>query len=90
MIQGGEDLRFALKASQPVGVSRQRGWENLDGDLALQLRVRRAIDLTHAASADGGEDLVRAKMNAGAEGHGLSWIIRAGGDAGGLLLINAE
>jgi hypothetical protein len=49
MIQGGEDFSFALKASQPVGVSRQRRREDLDGDLALQLRVRRAIDLAPGA-----------------------------------------
>ena len=39
MIQGREDFSFTLKASQPVGVGRERRWENLDGDLTLQLRV---------------------------------------------------
>jgi hypothetical protein len=68
MIQGREDLSLALKASQPVGISRERWWENLDGNLALQLRVRRAINLTHPARSQSREDLVRAEANAGGKG----------------------
>jgi hypothetical protein len=37
----------------------------------------RAIDLAHAARAEGGENLIRAESSAGGEGQ-LSWIIRAG------------
>jgi hypothetical protein len=52
MIQGREDFRFALKARQSVEVRRQRRREDLDGDLTLQLCVRRAIDLAHPARTE--------------------------------------
>ena len=47
-----EDLRFALKARQAVGVGCERRGEDLDRDLTLQLRVRRPIDLPHSTHAD--------------------------------------
>jgi hypothetical protein len=40
-------------------ISRDGRREDLEGDLALQLRVGRSVHLTHAASAQLGEDLVR-------------------------------
>ena len=77
MIQRGEDFRFALKARQPVRISRQRRRQDLDRDLALQLRVRRPIHLAHAAFADLGGDFVDAEAGAGSEGQ-VCVIIRAG------------
>ena len=55
MIQRGERLRFALEARQAVGVGRERLGQDLDRDVAIELRVARAIDLAHAACADSGE-----------------------------------
>ena len=52
MIQRGEHFRFALKPREPIVVGRERGRQNLDGDLAFELRVRRAVDLAHSAFAD--------------------------------------
>ena len=52
MIQRGEDLGFALEARQPIGVVRERFGQDLDRDVAIQLRVARAIDLAHPACAD--------------------------------------
>ena len=72
MVQRGEDFRFALEARQPVGVSRQRRGQHLDGDLTLQLRVRRPIHLAHAAFADLGGDFIDAEAGAGGEGHGFA------------------
>jgi hypothetical protein len=45
MIQGREHFRFALKARHPLSVGCERGRQNLDRDLAFQLRVGGAIDL---------------------------------------------
>ena len=42
----------------PVGVRGQFGCEDLQRDLAVQLGVTGEEDLTHAASADLGQDLV--------------------------------
>ena len=58
MIQRGEDFRFALKAGQAVGVGCERRWKDLDGDVTLQLRIARAIDLAHAPGPKGGKDFV--------------------------------
>ena len=68
-ILGVEDFGFTLEARQPVGVSRQRRREKLDGDLALQPRVRRPINLPHAAGAKGGDDFVVAEAGAGRQEH---------------------
>jgi hypothetical protein len=69
VIQRGEHFGFALKARQPVGVSGQRGREDLDGNLALQLRVRRPVNLPHAARAERPEDVVGAEARAIGQGH---------------------
>ena len=39
--------------------------QDLDRDVAIQLRVARAIDLAHAAGADRHDDFVRAEASAG-------------------------
>ena len=40
--------------------------QHLDGDRALELGVMGFVDGAHAAFADGGEDFIRTKPNAGA------------------------
>jgi len=49
MIEGGEHLRFALEARQSLGVVRDRAQQHFDRDVAIQLRVARAIHGAHAA-----------------------------------------
>ena len=65
MVQRGEGLGFALKPREPLGVGGERLGQDLDRDVAIQLRVARAIDLAHAAGAERGQDLVRAEAGAG-------------------------
>ena len=60
MVQGCERLRLALEAREPVRVVREGVREHLDGDLAPERRVAGAIDLAHAAGAEGGEDGFRS------------------------------
>ena len=60
MIQRRERLRFALEPREPLGIGGERLGQDLDRDVATELRVARAIDLAHAAGPEGGEDLVRA------------------------------
>ena len=48
------------KRATPLGVLRERRGQHLDRDVAVELRVARAIDLAHAARADGAGDLVGA------------------------------
>ena len=68
MVQRGEDFRFALEARKPLGVTSDRRRQDLDRDLALQLRVGRPIHLAHAAGADRGGDFVGTEACAGDQG----------------------
>ena len=40
----------------------KRGGQDLDGDVAIQLGVARAVDLAHAARAQGSDDFVWAEF----------------------------
>ena len=43
VIERGEELRLAPEASEAIAVGREQGGQNLDGNVAAQLRVARAI-----------------------------------------------
>ena len=90
MVQRREDFRFALKAGQSVRVGCQRRWEDLDGDLTLQLRVCRPIDFPHPTHAKLSGDFVWAEEGAGREGQAI-FVDYTGGTAAltGLLLRDA-
>ena len=45
MVQRGEHFCFALETREPIGVSCERGRQDLDRDLAFQLGVGRPIHL---------------------------------------------
>ena len=84
MIQRGQRLRFALEAREPLGIGDEQLGQDLDRDVAIELRVARAIHLAHAAGAERGEDLVGAEARAEGKGQPLAGIIRAGGSADGI------
>ena len=69
MIEGGEDFRFALEPREPFGVARERLRQNLQRNVAIQLRVAGAIHLAHAASTDFRGDFVWTAAHAGGQGH---------------------
>ena len=77
MIERGQDLRFALEAGEPVGVEGEQFGEDLQRDVAIELRVVRAIDLPHPARAQGRLNLVRAKARASGQGHEARLILVA-------------
>ena len=52
MIQRREGLGFAYEPREPFGVAHEEIGQDLDRDVALELRVRGAIDLAHAARAE--------------------------------------
>ena len=70
MMQLGQDLRFPLESSKPLGVLGKRCRKDLDRNLSIELGVGGAIDLAHATGAQGGDDLVGAEAGAGRERHG--------------------
>jgi len=65
VVQRGERSRFAFEPCDPVGVGRQRFGQHLDRDDPPELRVARAVDLSHAAGAEQGDDLVTADTHPG-------------------------
>ena len=73
VIELREELRFALEPGQPLLVRGERRRQHFDRDLALELRVGRAIDLAHPALAELGGDLVRAEATAGADHDRARW-----------------
>lgn len=70
MAQAGDGLRLALEPGAAVRVGADLGREDLDGEVAVQAGVAGLVDLTHAASADGGLDLVRPEARSRGERHG--------------------
>ena len=61
VIQAGDRPRLSLESREPFGVAIELGWEDLDGDCAVEAGVAGAIHLAHAALAGQGEDIVRAQ-----------------------------
>ncbi len=61
VIQRGQGLRFAREARQPLGIEGEVFGEDLDGNVAIELRVPRTIDLTHAAFAELLQDAIGTK-----------------------------
>jgi len=69
MVQRGQHLGLALEAAQSIGVADHTVGQDLQRDLAIQRGVARAIDLTHSARADKGENLVRSEACSDRESH---------------------
>ena len=65
----------AGEARQTIRIFRNRWQQDLDRDVAIQLRGAGAIDLAHPADAERRADLVGAEPSAGWEGH--AWPILA-------------
>jgi hypothetical protein len=68
MIERGGGLSFLLEAVKAIWILHNEGWQDLDGDVALELRIADAIDLTHAAGAERAENLVTINLCAGWQG----------------------
>ena len=51
MIQGCQESSFTLEPGQAFLVLRESRGKDFDGDLSLQLRVLRTVDLAHAAAS---------------------------------------
>src|SRR5713101_1793300 len=69
MVQRSQHLRFTLEAGKPFGIVRERFRQNFDRYVTPELRIPRAVHLSHSARADLRDDLVRAETCASAEGH---------------------
>lgn len=65
--RSGSGPCLALKASDPVAIRRKARRQRLDGDVALQAGIVRAVDLAHPPAADQRHNLKIAKLVAGLE-----------------------
>src|SRR5438128_1709671 len=63
MIERCEDLCLTREPCNAIAIARDVSRKNLDRDLTPKLRVAGAIDLAHAAGAQGGDDLIRAEAS---------------------------
>ena len=70
VIQAARGARFLFEPALAIGIARECRRQDLDRDVALQLRIARAIDLAHAADAETSEDLESADPIARGEAHG--------------------
>jgi hypothetical protein len=75
VIERREDERFTLEPAGQVGVARVFDEQHLDGDMALQLRVERAVHLAHAARAEHALHFVGTNERTGRKGHAGRLII---------------
>ena len=62
MVQGGQRLGLACKARDALGIAGHGLGKRLDGDVPVQLRIARAIHLTHAAFAELADDFVGSNL----------------------------
>ena len=69
MRQRRHRLRLALEPRERGRILRQPFGQDLDRDVAIQLRVAGAVDLAHAARAERGNDFVRTELGTGRERH---------------------
>jgi len=69
MIQSCGRLCLLLKAPQPVGVSRHKGWKDLNRHVALQDRVAGAIHLAHPTRAQQAQNFVPINVRACGQCH---------------------
>ncbi len=58
MIERGEELRLALEPQPAVGLECEQLGQDLQRDVAIQLRVARAVHLAHSADTQRADDMV--------------------------------
>jgi hypothetical protein len=64
MIERREDLCLTLEAREAIRIEREGLRQDLQRDVAIQFRIARAIDLTHAAGPERRLDFIRAEASA--------------------------
>jgi hypothetical protein len=69
MVERRKDLGFATKTREPFSVCGECCWEDLQRDVASELRVFRAIHFAHPAAANQRQDFVRAEASPRSKGH---------------------
>ena len=71
IVERRDRFSLALKTRAQPGIISKRAMQNLDGYVARQSRVARAIDLAHTSGTDTFDDLVRTEPLTGLKFHGV-------------------
>jgi hypothetical protein len=69
LIERGERFGLPLEPRHTFGIIRKRLGEDLDGHVAIDLRIAGAVDLTHPAGPTGRLDLICADPRARRQAH---------------------
>ena len=69
VVQGQDGFGFAFEPRQTFRVGDDAEGQDLDGDLASETRILRAVHLAHPPRAKDGHDFVRSQPRAGGQGH---------------------
>jgi hypothetical protein len=69
MIQRRERLCFALEPGNPIAVGGKHIREDFDRDVAVELRIPRAVDLAHSAGTERRDDLINTEPRAWCQRH---------------------
>jgi hypothetical protein len=65
MVERREHLRLAREAGEAIGILRDALRQDLQRDVAPELRVARAIDFAHSTRAERPDDFVETEASAG-------------------------
>ena len=60
VIERSQQPRLSLEPCEPLGICRERAWQDLDGHGAFELRIARPIHFSHATGANARLDVVDA------------------------------
>jgi hypothetical protein len=69
MVERRERPRFALEAGEAFGIGGECLRQDLQRDVANELRIAAALHLAHAAGAEGRTDFIGAEARARRETH---------------------
>src|SRR5215469_2447660 len=69
MVERGKNFCFATETTKTVGVTRPGRRQNLQGNLAAELTIARAINLAHPANAQERCNLIGTNSGSGSEEH---------------------
>ena len=67
MLERGKRLRLALKPGETFGIRCEGVRQKFQCDIALEPRVARTVDLSHAPGSKSGNDLIRSYTDAWTE-----------------------
>jgi hypothetical protein len=69
MVERRDEPRLTLEPRDPIRIGGELVGKDLDSHLAAELGIPSAVDLAHAALADGRDDLVRPEARSRGEWH---------------------